>query len=283
VAGTKRRGALRLATWNINSVRLRIELVLRFLREAKPDVLALQEIKAEDKVFPAEALAGAGFPHQAVSGEKGYNGVAILSRAPLADIERRDWCAKGDRRHIAATLANGWRLHNFYVPAGADLPDPIANPKFAHKIGFLDEMIDHFASGPGQAEERAILVGDLNVAPFENDVWSHKQLLDVVSHTPAETDRLKALYATRNWIDIARHFRPEPEKLFTWWSYRAADWRASDRGRRLDHVWATPKLAPHLRAIEVFKDFRDGPSPSDHVPVLAVFDETPKPKKRSRA
>src|SRR6185295_15517024 len=117
-----------------------------------------------------------------------------------------------------------------YVPAGGDIPDPKLNPKFAHKLQFLDEMEAYFDKMKGKASTARVVVGDLNVAPFEHDVWSHKQLLKVVSHTPPETDRMHRLYATHDWIDVTRAFVPKEEKIFSWWSYRNQDWKKSDRG-----------------------------------------------------
>ena len=155
-------------------------------------------------------------------------------------------------------------LHDFYVPAGGDIPDPVANPKYAHKLQFVAEATNWFAARPALA--RTVLVGDLNIAPLERDVWSHKQLLDVVSHTPPETEGLTAWLNTR-FVDAMRHFVPADEKLYTWWSYRNRDWRASDRGRRLDHIWVSPDLRGALTSMTVLKDARDWPQGSDHVPV----------------
>jgi len=179
---------VRIATWNINSIRHRIGLVSRFLREHQPDVLALQETKAENAQFPSEALKKLGYVHQAINGQKAYHGVAILSRIPFRETEAIDFCREGHARHVSVTLENGVELHDFYVPAGADVPDPIKNPKFAHKLDFMREMEKRFARRKGRSDERVVIVGDFNVAPLEHDVWSHKQLLDVVSHTPVETD-----------------------------------------------------------------------------------------------
>ena len=183
---------MRIATWNINSVRLRLETVLAFLQQADIDVLCLQETKTQDMHFPAEAFAAAGWPHQAIRGEKSYNGVAIISRQPLAKIDHMDWTGKSDCRHIWAMTNDGIGIHNFYVPAGGDVPDSEENPKFAHKLQFIDEMTSHFSANKPKAE---ILVGDLNIAPLANDVWSSKQLLRIISHTPVETDGLKRLIA----------------------------------------------------------------------------------------
>jgi exodeoxyribonuclease-3 len=258
---------LRLATWNINSVRLRIDNLERFIAENAPDVVCLQETKAPDEFFPAERLAALGYRHALVHGMKGYNGVAILSRVPFSSEVRQDWCGRQDCRHVIATLPGGIELHNFYVPAGGDVPDPELNPKFAHKLRFLEEMTAWFAAERNR-KAPMVLVGDLNVAPLENDVWSHRQLLKVVSHTPGEVERLNRLQKTVRWVDAVRHFVPASERLYSWWSYRARDWAASDRGRRLDHIWVSPPLAPALREARILRDMRGWTLASDHVPVL---------------
>ncbi len=263
---------LAIATWNINSVRLRIGLVGGFLDTHAPDILCLQEIKCRDDLFPYEAFRRRGYNHILVNGQKGYHGVAIVSRRPFAATSARGFCGKGDARHASITVADGDRdivVHNFYVPAGGDEPDPDINLKFAHKLAFLDEM-RCWLTGP-ETDRNAVLVGDLNVAPHENDVWSHRQLLNVVSHTPIETEGLEAIRRAGSWVDAVRRFVPVEEKLYTWWSYRALDWAASDRGRRLDHIWVTPHLAPRLEGIEIVRDARGWQRPSDHVPVIARF------------
>jgi exodeoxyribonuclease-3 len=268
-----RKKKLKLVTWNINSVRLRIDLVARLAKEMKPDVLCLQETKVQDGEFPHEGIERIGFPHRLIRGTKGYNGVAILSKIPLEPLETRDWCGRSDGRHLAARLPFGsgkLTIHNFYVPAGGDVPDPKTNEKFAHKLAFLDEMAAWSKSGINR-QEPAVLVGDLNVAPLENDVWSHTALLKVVSHTPVEIARLTRIMEARPWVDAVRHFVPPSERLYTWWSYRARDWAASDRGRRLDHIWITPHLAGHLRGFDVLRTARDWPQPSDHVPVAVTL------------
>jgi exodeoxyribonuclease-3 len=268
---------LKIATWNINSVRLRAGLVSRVLTEEAPDVLCLQETKCPDDRFPFEEFRKLGYEHIAINGQKGYHGVAVLSRLPFIDRTVRDFCGKSDCRHIAITLgkeagaAAGITVHNFYVPAGGDIPDPDQNEKFAHKLSFLDEM--HLWCGdhrPGK--ERAILVGDLNIAPLENDVWSHKQLLDVVSHTPIECEKLTNVLGTGEWVDAIRTLKPEPERVFTWWSYRAAEWEKSDRGRRLDHVWLSRDLSGVLSGSSIMRQARSWERPSDHVPVMVTLD-----------
>ena len=192
---------LAVTTWNINSVRLRIDQVCRFLAAARPDVLCLQETKCPDDRFPIHDIRSAGYPYVAHVGQKGYNGVAILSRFTFATRDAMTFCGRQDARHLAVTLgpdagpAAGIAVHNFYVPAGGDIPDPAVNEKFAHKLAFLAELRRWGdAAGPAAPAKRpAILVGDLNVAPLENDVWSHRHLLYVVSHTPVESEALETL------------------------------------------------------------------------------------------
>jgi len=259
---------LTVATWNINSLRHRRETVARFLREERPDVLCLQETKSPVELLPLEGFRRLGYAHAVARGEKGYNGVAILSRLPLEEIPHRDVCTRGDARHVAARLPSGTVIHNLYVPAGGDLPDPGANPKFAHKLDFMAELRAWFAE---TRPERAILVGDLNVAPREDDVWSHRRLLRIVSHTPVEVAAMAAMQGAGAWVDVTRAHIPEG-RLYSWWSYRAPDWQAADKGRRLDHVWATPDLAERSGGSRIARHVRGWESPSDHVPVLAEFE-----------
>jgi exodeoxyribonuclease-3 len=257
-----------VATWNINSLRHRRETVARFLREEGPDVLCLQETKSPVEFLPLEGYRALGYEHAVARGEKAYNGVAILSRLPLEEIPHRDFCTRGDARHVAARLPSGTVVHNLYVPAGGDVPDPGANPKFRHKLDFMAELRAWFAATP---PERAILVGDLNVAPREDDVWNHKRLLRIVSHTPVEVAAMAAMQGAGQWVDVTRAHIPEG-RLYSWWSYRAPDWQAADKGRRLDHVWATPDLAERSGGSRIARHVRGWESPSDHVPVLAEFE-----------
>jgi len=259
---------MKIATWNINSVRLRRNLVTRFLRAEQPDVLALQETKVVNDLFPAKAFAELGYVHQAIHGQKGYHGVAVLSRIPFRESRSREFCSNSDCRHVQVTFENGVELHDFYVPAGGDIPDPKLNPKFAHKLDFLREMRGFFAARDNRGDA-LVLVGDLNVAPLENDVWGHKQLLNVVSHTPVETGLLGEVKASFDWIDVTRSFVPDDQKIYSWWSYRASDWEASDRGRRLDHIWVSPALKDTLKSQAIVKKMRGWKLASDHVPVVA--------------
>jgi exodeoxyribonuclease-3 len=255
---------VKIATWNINSVRFRLGIVERFLAEEAPDVLCLQETKTVDETFPAEALTAMGYAHQALNGQKMHHGVAIVSRQPLEDVARHDWQANGEARHVGAALPGGFRIENVYVPAGGDVPDREANPKFGQKLDFLGRM----TKWSKKLDQPTLLVGDFNVAPFESDVWNHKQLLKIVSHTPIEVETLGKLQKAHGWIDLGRRFIPEPERYFSWWSYRARDWAASDRGRRLDHMWASPTLADQAVSHKIHEPCRSWEKPSDHVPLV---------------
>jgi len=253
-------------------VRLRIGLVERLLKEQQPDILALQETKCPNGQFPSKSLHELGYTHIAEYGQKGYHGVAIVSRIPFSGQHSRDFCKMGDCRHVSVRFDAGtpFTLHNLYVPAGGDEPDPKVNEKFAHKLKFLDEMEDWSAKDAAQGGE-AIAVGDLNVAPLEHDVWNHKELLKIVCHTPAETSRFAKMMQAGQWADVMRNHIPAEQKLYTWWSYRAKDWEISNRGRRLDHVLATPGLAKKAKAVRVIKETRGWTQTSDHVPVIVDF------------
>jgi exodeoxyribonuclease-3 len=268
---------LTVSTWNINSVRLRIDQVKRFLKERRPDILCLQETKCPNDKFPLKELQSFGYPFVVHMGQKGYNGVAILSRYPFSDTSVMEMCGRSDARHITVTLspqakaASGLVIHNFYVPAGGDIPDQNLNEKFRHKLQFMDELRS-WGGRQKPTATPAILVGDLNVAPLEHDVWSHKQLLDVVSHTPVETAALEELRQEAGWVDVMRLLKPEPEKIYSWWSYRSPDWEAANKGRRLDHIWVSDNMKGALRSIDVSRETRGWERPSDHVPVTAVLE-----------
>ena len=260
---------LTLATWNINSVRLRIERLAAFIAREAPDIVCLQEIKCQEAEFPLKALEAAGLPHVAIAGQKGMHGVAIASRHPIERLDPPPFCQHNHARAVAVKVA-GFELHDLYVPAGADIPDPMLNDKFAHKLDFVEKMRAHYAA---RARKRSapplFVVGDINIAPQENDVWSHKQLLDVVSHTPVETDGLKRVLEEGRFTDVARAKHAPEEKLYTWWSYRAVDWQISNRGRRLDHIWADNAAAAmtDIASYRIHSGERGGEKPSDHVPV----------------
>jgi exodeoxyribonuclease III len=257
---------LKIASWNINSVRLRINLVKDYCSVHQPDILCLQETKTQNEFFPLSDFESIGYNHVLYDGEKSYNGVAIISKVPLDPLACMDVTGDSAKRHIAAYLPQqDICLHNFYIPAGGDEPDPAINPKFANKLAFLTALTTWTRSVRGS---RAIMLGDFNIAPYEHDVWSHKQLLDVVSHTPIEVDMLNALRDAGGWIDTARAFIPHHQKNYSWWSYRNRDWRESNRGRRLDHIWVTSPLESTMVNYHSYDAARDWEKPSDHIPIM---------------
>ena len=258
---------MKIISWNINSVRLRMPLLSKVAKELNPDIICLQETKVVDPDFPLEKIKALGYEHVEFSGEKSYNGVAIISKLPLLSVTKIDILDYGHKRHISAQVKYKNHLvdlHNFYVPAGGDIPDIKLNDKFDHKLKFIDWMSDHFAR---QQNRKVIMVGDMNIAPYENDVWSHKQLLKVVSHTPIEVEKMLNLKASLKWVDSHRKFTDLDQKLYSWWSYRARDPMKSNRGRRLDHIWLTPNLEKYLKSATIHPKYRSAKQPSDHVPI----------------
>jgi exodeoxyribonuclease-3 len=260
---------LRIATWNINSVRLRHGQVARFVAEHAPDVLCLQEIKCRNGEFPEAAFKAMGLPHLRINGQKGWHGVAIAARLPLEPGPSLDVCRERHARCVSVIVA-GVEVHNFYIPAGGDTPDRAVNPKFDHKLDFYDRLTAAMTAREPQAP--ILVAGDLNVAPGEHDVWNHRHMSRIVSHTPVEVAAMGRLRDSLGFADLVREATPEPQKLFSWWSYRALDFRASNRGLRLDHLWASRALAPAARrsgavTARVHDDVRAWERPSDHAPV----------------
>jgi exodeoxyribonuclease-3 len=263
---------LKIISWNINSLRLRLPLLAKIVEEINPDIVLLQETKVRDEEFPLLAIKQMGFEFVEFSGEKSYNGVAIISKIKLKDVQKINVLDFNHKRHISAVIETEIGeivIHNFYVPAGGDIADPKINDKFLFKLNFMDWMIKYFSSN--HKNQKIIMAGDINIAPLEHDVWSHKQLLNVVSHTEIEVKKLQILQETIGFIDSHRLFTAPHLKLYSWWSYRALDPIKSDRGRRLDHIWTSPNLKSHIEIANIYKDFRLLPLPSDHVPIEIVI------------
>ncbi|MCH9754173.1 MAG: exodeoxyribonuclease III [Alphaproteobacteria bacterium] len=260
---------MRIASWNINSVRIRFDLIKDFVEKYDPDILCLQETKTEDDFFPHKEMQSLGFNYRIIRGEKSYNGVAILSKIPISLAEELTFI-NNQARHISVIINDDIELHNFYFPAGGDIPDPVENPKFAHKLKYIENVSNWFKRYRS-TKDKIILLGDLNVAPGKNDVWSHKQLLDVVCHTYMEVYHFQRLLDSINFSDSIRKFVSQEDKLYTWWSYRNKDWKRFNKGRRLDHILTTSALEKSLTGCSIYKESRDADRPSDHVPVLVDF------------
>ena len=262
---------LRIATWNINSVRLRIDQVARFVAESGTDVLCLQEIKCLEDQFPRAAFEEMGLPHLKIGGQKGWHGVAIASRLPLEDSQTFQVCKLGHARCVSAQVA-GIDVQNFYIPAGGDLPDRALNPKFDHKMDFYERLTAEMKTRDRQRP--LVLAGDFNIAPGENDVWNHRFMSKVVSHTPGEVETLYRLQDAGGFADVLRDQIRDPTKLASWWSYRAKDFRKSNRGLRLDHLWTSPGLTPAVvkGSARILDTVREWERPSDHAPVVMDLD-----------
>lgn len=251
---------LRVATWNVNSIRTRMPSVLRWLEESGADVLLMQETKVVDDLFPAAALQAAGYA-VAFHGQKRYNGVAIASRLPFDGVEQGlpSGYLADQARAISATI-EGVRLLNVYVPNGGS-PN---SPRFAEKLGFLDELAGLAAEW--SAGGSCMIAGDYNVAPGPDDVFDPDEMDGRVCYHPEERRRVAAM-VDAGMVDLFRELTPEG-KAYSWWDYRAAAFRR-DRGMRLDLMLASPELAGHLSGCEIHRGVRGWDRPSDHAPVSA--------------
>ena len=190
---------MKVITWNVNSIRLRSSLIYRLLEIEKPDILCLQECKSLTEQMSLDLFEPLGYLFSASWGQKSYNGVAFISKIPLEKIEKIDFLNSKEARHISVVI-NGITIHNFYFPAGGDIPDINLNIKISFKLEYIKE--ENFLTSTNLL--KSILVGDLNIAPEIDDVWDHKKLLNVVSHTPDEVNLLKEFQTNGSWVDIFR-------------------------------------------------------------------------------
>ncbi len=257
---------MKIATWNINSLAVRLPQVLDWLAANPVDALALQELKLTDDKFPADAFAAAGY--QAVAfGQKTYNGVALLSRHPMAGVVRNIPGFEDEQaRVIAATLdtpAGPLRLVNGYFVNG-QAPD---SDKFAYKMRWLQALQD-WLRGELAQHPRLALVGDFNVAPEDRDSYDPEGLRETIHHTTQERQHFQALLDL-GLTDAFRLFA-QPEKSFSWWDYRMLGFQ-KNRGLRIDHILVSQALAPLVTACTVDRQPRKNKQPSDHAPVVATL------------
>lgn len=254
---------MKLATWNVNSIRARLPHVLDWLERQKPDVACLQETKVPDEGFPKLELQAAGYDvlH---AGQKGYNGIATLTRLPpgevLTDVPGLDL---GQKRFLAATIA-GVRVVNVYVPNG----ERVGSPKYAYKLEWM-EALRVWLAGELERHERLAVVGDFNVAPEERDVYDPRLWGNQVLFSEPERAALRGIMAV-GLLDVFRRFTPEPGH-YTWWDYRAGSFRRN-LGLRIDHILASPALSARAAACIIDREPRARERPSDHAPVVAEFD-----------
>jgi exodeoxyribonuclease III len=254
---------MRLATWNVNSLRARLDILLDWLKQDRPDVVCLQETKLTDDIFPVTSLAELGY--QAVFiGQKTYNGVAILSRLPLTDVVTALPEAPGEdeKRFIAATI-QGLRVINVYVPNG----QAVGSPKFYYKLAWLERLRTFLATTYTLADA-LVLCGDFNVAPEPRDVFDAMQAEGEILFHPDERTAFAHLL---DWglLDTLRLHHHEGG-LYSWWDYRAAAFRRN-LGFRIDHILVTPPMAARCTAVTLERELRRQPKPSDHIPVVATF------------
>jgi exodeoxyribonuclease III len=255
---------MKIATWNVNSIKSRIDHVLSWCTANQPDVLCLQETKIVDEKFPSAKLRAIGYSHIEAVGERAYNGVAMISRHPLTDIQTKLPGDKSDTqsRFISATI-DGVRLVNVYGPHGTSL----GTPKYQFKLDWIARLRKYFDK-KFSVEDNVILCGDLNVAPHELDVWSVPEWRNKLHFTKPERDAIQNL---KKWgfVDLYRQINGD-EKEFSWWSNFRNDFE-KDRGLRIDHIWASPQLAERCTDCWIDKEPRGWEHPSDHAPVVAEF------------
>jgi exodeoxyribonuclease-3 len=253
---------MKLATWNVNSLKVRLPQVLDWLAAHQPDVLCLQETKLEDANFPAAEITAAGY-QTAFSGQKTYNGVAILSRTPATDaIVAMPGFADEQKRVLAATIA-GVRVINLYIPNGQS----VDSDKYLYKLGWLKALTawlaDELAHHP-----RLVVLGDFNIAPDERDVHDPKTWEGQVLFSQPEREAFRRLVD----LGLADSFRlfEQPEKTYSWWDYRMNAFRRN-MGLRIDHILLSPALAETCKSCAIDKEARRAERPSDHAPVAVEF------------
>ncbi len=252
---------MKLATFNVNSLRARMGPLEHFVATVKPDVIALQETKLTDALFPADALRSLGYPHLAWTGQPTYNGVALLSRLPLEDVTTTmgDGLDDDQRRFIAARVADV-TVVNVYVPNG----QAVGTDKFRYKLGWLDRLIANM-SRRDLTGSAVALMGDFNIAPGDSDVWDPFVWDGQILTHPEERRRFQALLAL-GLTDAWRHQHPY-ETSFSWWDYQRMGW-PRNQGLRIDHVLLSAPAMARCRGTVIHKEIRGGPTPSDHAPVV---------------
>mgnify|MGYP001231783821 CR=1 FL=1 len=259
---------LKILSWNVNSVRTRLNQILNICQKFKPNIICLQETKVINDSFPKNEFRKLGYSYFYLNGLPSYNGVAIITQKEAQSVNVLNLSNLNNGRQIGIKIFDT-QIHNFYIPAGGDIPNELINPKFKNKLDFLKILINWSKKIKPQ---NYIICGDFNIAPFEDDVWSHKQLKNVVSHTDIERKYLLKFLEAGNWNDAVRHHINPPKNVFTWWSYRSRDFRVNNRGRRLDHIWVSNDLHKKNYSTEILSHTRVLDKPSDHVPIVIKID-----------
>lgn len=254
---------MKIATWNINSLPGRLDQVIRWTAKNSPDVLCLQETKVPDAKFPVARLRTAGYEHQAFAGERSYNGVAILSRHPLEDVQKGFPRVKDPQQRLIAATVNGVRIVDVYVPHGTR----IGTPKFEYKMDWL-KRLRKFFDNRYAVDEPVVLCGDFNITPHELDLWNIPIWVNKLFFTKPEREAIQHL---KKWgfVDVFRLINGDVQE-FSWWDYfhHSFEW---DKGLRLDHIWTSPTLADACRDCWIDREPRGWDHATDHAPVLAEF------------
>ena len=253
---------MKIATWNVNSLNVRLPHVIEWLDTAKPDVLVLQEIKQLTEAFQHEAFSEAGY-NSVASGQKTYNGVAVISRSPAEDIVTDFPGFDDPQRRILAATIDGVRVVNLYIPNGHS----VGSEKYEYKLGWL-AALQGFLEAELKVHEKLVVLGDFNIAPDDRDVYDPKKWGDDILCSPAEREALTKLVSL-GLSDVFRQF-DQAEKTYSWWDYRAAGFRRN-AGLRIDLILATRALADNCTASYIDREPRTWERPSDHTPVLAEF------------
>ena len=267
-------GTICIASWNVNSLRRRMKALGWLVAERDPDILCLQETRVKDPLFPKTEIAALGYQHQAFSGMKAHNGVAILSKFPLLDVETKDWRDQDDCRHILASVVTGELLgtlevHSLYVPAGGNLADPMKNEKFRHKLEFLEEQI-HWWEARGAGTNR-VLAGDLNITAPISDAWPLERVPRAVTHTEIEAIYLEHFRRAGGWADAVSQKHPDYEYEFECCKHTADDWEPVKPSPRIDHIWISENLRSAVQTTEVFEEALSWDTPSDHAPIIVTL------------
>ena len=258
---------MRIATWNINGLRARLDFVLNWLREREPDVVGLQELKLTDEQFPHDAFEALGY-RAAAHGQKSWNGVAILSRLPLEEQQRGLPGQEDFGARLITAQTGGLSFTTVYCPNGKNLE----HDDYGRKLDWFDSLAEHWP-GTGGTSEAAVLCGDFNVCPTPLDSWSGERAEGDIFHTKAERERIARLLDL-GLLDLFREAHPE-EQVFTWWDYRGGAFHRK-HGLRIDFLLATPAVRDRLRFVGTDREFRkklDGLTPSDHAPVYADLED----------
>lgn len=254
---------LKIATWNINSIRMRLPLLLKWLRESEPDVVLLQETKVMDDQFPKQEIEDLHY-NIAMHGQKTFNGVAILSKHPIEDISTSIPDFEDEQARYIEAVVNGTRVASVYVPNGME----VGSDKYTYKLNFLTHLYKHMQTLLTY-DETFVIGGDFNIAPTDQDGYDPQKWHERILCSTPEREKLRAIMYL-GLTDALRSLHPDENELYTWWDYRGGSWQ-NNFGLRIDHLLLSPQAADRLDKAAVEKEYRDGEKTSDHAPVSCTL------------